>query len=177
MMAALRLRTCWILRAAEQSLEEVSAQKQIAEREVYSAKHRHEPTQGDLARIGLELTLCQIELARIRQYVENARLRADRAQHQLAAAATSRAEAEPGDSARLAEELVQLRGSIQTCEQNELAAGRAELAAMNERLAAAEAVAASWLMEERVDLERRERGAAAQQEAAWPTKRSAALQL
>jgi len=150
------------LRMAEQSLEEVSAQKQVAEREVYSAKHRHEQTQAELARLGMELTLCQNELSRIRQDVENARLRADRAQHQLAAAATSRAEAET-ESGRLATELVQLRGSIQA-EQNELAAGRAELAGLNERLAAAEAVA-SRLMEERGELERRE-GALRQQEAA-----------
>src|SRR6266404_3218917 len=150
------------LRLAEQSLEEVTAQKQVAERETYSAKHRHEQTQAELARLGMELTLCQNELSRIRLDVENARLRADRAQHQLAAAATSRAEAET-ESGRLATELVQLRGSIQA-EQNELAAGRAELAGLNERLAAAEAVA-SRLMEERGELERRE-GALRQQEAA-----------
>ena len=149
------------LRKAEQSLEEVSAQKQIAEREVYSAKHRHEQTQGELARLGLELTLCQNELVRIRQDVDNARLRAERGQHQLAAAATSRAEAE-SESTRLAEELVQLRGSILT-EQNEVAAGRAELAAIHERLAAAEAVA-SRLLEERAELERRD-AALRQQEA------------
>jgi chromosome segregation protein len=158
------------LRSAEQSLEEVTAQKQIAEREVYSAKHRHEQTQGELARLGLELTLCQNELGRIRQDVENARLRADRAQHQLAAAATSRAEAE-SESGRLAAELVQLRGSIQA-EQNELAAGRAELAALNERLAAAEAVA-SRLMEERAELERRD--AALQQQEASINEEAAGL--
>ena len=158
------------LRYAEQSLEEVSAQKQIAEREVYSAKHRHGQTQAELARLGLELTLCQSELGRIRQDVDNARLRADRAQHQLAAAATSRAEAE-SESARLAGELVQLRGSIQT-EQNELAAGRVELAAMNERLAAAEAVA-SRLTEERAELERRE--AVLRQQEASVNEEAAAL--
>jgi chromosome segregation protein len=150
------------LRVAEQSLDEVNAQKQAAEREVYAAKHRHEQTQAELARLGLELTLCQSELSRIRQDVENARLRAERAQHQLAAAATSRAEAE-SESARLATELVELRGSIQA-EQNELAGGRAELAALSERLAAAEAVA-SRLMDERAELERRE-AALRQQEAA-----------
>jgi chromosome segregation protein len=158
------------LRRAEESLEEVSAQRQTAEREVYAAKHRHEQTQGELARLGLELTLCQNELARIRQDVGHARMRAERAQHQLAAAATSRAEAE-SESARLAEELVQLRESIQT-EQNELAAGRAELAAMNERLAAAEAVA-SRLTEERSELERRE--AALRQQEASINEEAAAL--
>jgi chromosome segregation protein len=143
------------LRAAEASLEEISAQKQVAEREVFAAKHRHEQTQADLARLGSELMLCQSELARIRQEVGNARLRADRAKHQLAAAASTRAEAE-AEGTRLADELVQLRGSIQF-EQNELASGRAELAAMNERLAAAEAVA-ERLRQERAELERREAG-------------------
>jgi chromosome segregation protein len=143
------------LRVAEQSLEEISAQKQVAEREVFAAKHRHEQTQSDLARLGSELTLCQSELARLRQEVSQAQLRADGAKHQLAAAATTRAEAE-AEGTRLADELVQLRGSIQF-EQNELASGRAELAAMNERLAAAEAVA-ERLRQERVELERREAG-------------------
>src|SRR5260370_13467123 len=83
----------------------------------------------------MELTLCPSELVRVGQDVEKARLRAERAQDQLAAAATSRAEAE-AESARLAEELAQLRGSIQA-EQNELAAGGAELSAMNERPSAA----------------------------------------
>jgi chromosome segregation protein len=141
------------LRAAEQSLEEVSAQQHAAERDVLSATHRHQQTQADLARLGLELTVCQSELNHIRQDVDNARSRAERAKHQLAAATTTRAEAE-SESARLAEELVQLRGSIQM-EQNELAVARAELAALNERLSAAEAVA-SRLLQERAEMERRE---------------------
>jgi chromosome segregation protein len=141
------------LRSAEQSLEEVSAQQHAAERDVLSAKHRHEQTQADLARLGLELTVCQSELSHIRQDVDNARSRAERAKHQLATANTTRAEAE-AESARLAEELVQLRASIQT-EQNELAVARAELAALNERLSAAEAVAAR-LEQERAEMERRQ---------------------
>jgi chromosome segregation protein len=149
------------LRVTEQALEEVAGLKQTAEREVFSAKHRHEQAQGDLARLGLELTLCQSELSRIRQEVENARLRAERAKHQLAAAATTRKEAE-AEGTRLAEELITLRGSIQF-EQEQLAASRAELAAMNERLAAAEAVT-ERLQQERAELERRA-GALRQQEA------------
>jgi chromosome segregation protein len=141
------------LRASEQSLEEISAQRLDAERTAYSAKHRHEQTQGELARMGLELTLCQNELARVRQEVEGAKLRAERAKHQLAAAATTRAEAE-AQSARLGEELVQLRSSMQA-EQNELAAARADLAAVGERLMAAEAVA-NRLQQERAELDRRE---------------------
>ena len=141
------------LRASEQALEEVNAKRLEAERVAYAAKHRHEQTQAELARLGLDLTLCQNELARVRQEVENAKLRAERARHQLAAAATTRAEAE-AESARLGEALVQLRESVQS-EQHELAAARAELAAVTERLTAAEAVA-SRLQQERAELERRE---------------------
>ncbi len=115
--------------------------------------HRHGQVQSELARLGLELNVCQNELARIRLDVENARQRAERAENQHAAAVLSRAEAD-AESVRLAEALVQLRGSIQS-EQNELAAGRAEFAAMNERLMAAEALAAR-LNEERTELGRRE---------------------
>src|ERR1700722_17934136 len=140
------------LRDAEQMLEEVSAKQHAAERDVLSAKHRHEQTQAELARLGLELTSCQNELGRIRQTVEGARSRAENAKTQLAVANTTRAEAE-AESARLAEELVQLRGSVQT-EQDELGVARAELAALNERLSAAEALA-SRLAQEREGIDRR----------------------
>ncbi|HEY2821863.1 MAG TPA: chromosome segregation protein SMC [Candidatus Acidoferrum sp.] len=140
------------LREAELKLEEVSTQQHAAERDVLSAKHRHEQTQAELARLGLELTSCQSELGRIRQNVDSARSRADQAKTQLAVANTTRAEAE-AESTRLAEELVHLRSSVQT-EQNELAVVRAELAALNERLSAAEAIA-SRLQQERADMDRR----------------------
>jgi chromosome segregation protein len=140
------------LRDAEQMLEEVSTRQHAAERDVLSAKHRHEQTQAELARLGFELQSCQSELGRIRQNVDSARSRAEQAKTHLAVANTTRAEAE-AESTRLAEELVQLRGSIQT-EQNELAVARAELAALNERLSAAEAIA-SRLQQERADMDRR----------------------
>jgi chromosome segregation protein len=141
------------LRSTEQVLEEIDQKQRGAEREVISAMHRHGQMQSELARLGLELTVCQNELGRIRLDVENARQRAERAKNQHAAAVLSRAEAD-AESVRLAEALVQLRGSIQS-EQNELAAGRAEFAAMNERLMAAEALA-TRLNEERAELGRRE---------------------
>jgi chromosome segregation protein len=137
----------------EQSLEELNAQQRDAERGVISATHRHNQMQSELARLGLELTVCQNELSRIRLDVENARQRAERAKNQHATAAATRAEAE-AESTRLSEALAELRGSIHT-EQNELAAGRAELAAMQERLTAAEALA-TRLVAERTELERRE---------------------
>ena len=141
------------LRSTEQALTEIDEKQREADREAISAMHRHGQMQSELARLGLELTICQNELARIRLDVENARQRAERAKNQHTAAALSRAEAD-AESARLAEALVLLRGSIQS-EQNELAAARAKFAAMNERLMAAEALS-TRLNEERAELERRE---------------------
>ena len=109
------------MRAAEQALEQSTTQQHDAERDVYAAKHRHEQTQADLARLGLDLTVCQNELSHVRHAVESARTKAETAKHQLAVANTTRAEAE-AESVRLAEDLVQLRGSIES-EQNELGAG------------------------------------------------------
>jgi chromosome segregation protein len=141
------------LQASEQSLEEISAQQLDAERNVFSANHRHQQTQSELTRLSLELTVCQNELSRIRRDVEAARLRAERALHLHTSAAATRAEVE-AESSRITEELAQLRGSIQS-EQDELAVDRAELAALNERLSAAEALA-NRLEEERAELDRRE---------------------
>jgi chromosome segregation protein len=152
------------LREAEESLEQIIAQQRDAERSVFSATHRHEHMQSELARLGLELTVCQNELSRLRKDCEEARMRAERARHQHAAAAISRAEAET-ESTRLVEQLAQLRASVQT-EQNELATARAELAALNERLSAAEALAAR-LQEERTELDRRETALLQQESSIW----------
>jgi len=141
------------LRSTEHALTEINEKQREAEREAISAMHRHGQMQSELARLGLELTICQNELSRTRQDVEGARQRAERSKNQHAAAALSRAEAD-AESVRLAEALVQLRGSIQS-EQNELAASRAKYAAMNERLMAGEALSAR-LNEERAELGRRE---------------------
>ena len=141
------------LRAAEQAHEELTEQQREAERTLFATKHRHEQSQGDLARLGLDLTVCQNELARVRREIETVQHRAEQAKLQHEAAATSRAEAE-AESARLTAEVAQLRGAVQTG-QDELSAAKADLAAMNERLTLAEAIA-KRLDEERADLERRE---------------------
>ena len=143
------------LRATEQALEETEAKQHDVEREVISAQHRHSHMQTELARLGAELAVCQGELARVRKEAEGARQRAERARHEHGAAAMHRAEAE-AESTRLADELVGLRGAVET-DQHELATARAGLAAINERLAAAEALA-TRLREERAEMERRETG-------------------
>jgi chromosome segregation protein len=141
------------LQLAQKALEDVDLQQREADRNVFASKHRHQQMQGELARLGLELTVCQNELRRIRQDLEQARTRADRAKNEHATATANRAEAE-AERSRLTEHLIELRGSIES-DQNELATGRAELAAMNERLAAADALAAR-LAEEHAELVRRE---------------------
>jgi len=137
----------------EQALEKVHEEQRDVERRVISSKMRHDQMQSELARLGLDLTVCQSDLSRIRQDVDNARQRAQRAEHEHVAAAATRAEAE-AETVRLSEGLVQLRNSIHS-EQDELTASRAELAAMSERLASAEALAQRLEQESR-ELERRE---------------------
>jgi chromosome segregation protein len=141
------------LQLAQKALEDVDQQQREADRNVFASKHRHQQMQGELARLGLELTVCQNELRRIRQDVEQARTRADRAKNEHATATANRAHAE-AERSRLTGQLSELRGSIES-DQNELAAGRAELAAMNERLSAAETLA-TRLAEEHAELVRRE---------------------
>jgi chromosome segregation protein len=141
------------LKATELAQQEISALQREAERGVFSAKLQHEQMQGQLARLGLDLTICQSELSRIRREVAAARERVTRAQSQHSTAAMSRAEAET-ESARLTEALVELRGSVQS-EQDALSAARAEFAAMSERLSAAEALALR-LQAERSEFERRQ---------------------
>jgi len=53
------------LRAGEQAQEELTAQQREAERTLFATKHRHEQSQSELARLGLDLTVCQGELARV----------------------------------------------------------------------------------------------------------------
>ena len=141
------------LAETESALEIIVARQRDAEREVINATHKHQQTQSELARLGLELTVCQNEVQQLRRNVADVRGRAERAKAEHETATLSRAEAE-AESARQGESLAALRNSVQS-EQDELAAGRAEMAARQERLAAAEQVAAH-LEQERAELYRRE---------------------
>ncbi|MFI5097071.1 MAG: chromosome segregation protein SMC [Candidatus Acidiferrales bacterium] len=158
------------LHTSEQASDELLAQQREAERNLFATQHRHEQMQNDLARLGLDLTVCQDELARVRKEIDAVQQRAERAKLDHETAATSRAEAE-AESARLAEEVVQLRARVQA-EQEELATARAELAAINERMASVEAIA-HRLQEEKADLERRE--AALRQQEASISEETAAM--
>jgi chromosome segregation protein len=149
------------LQTSEKAQEELTAKQRESERTHFAARHRHEQTQSDLARLGLDLNVIQNELARVRKEIDAVQQRALLAQMQHQLATSNRAEAE-AETLRLTEEVAQLRNAVQT-ERDELATAKAELATMNERLASAEAIARR-LGEERAELERRE-AALRQQEA------------
>jgi chromosome segregation protein len=141
------------IRATEEAIAATAERLREAERKSYTATHEHQQTQADLARMSLELTICQNDLSRVREDVQKVRRQAERAsaEHEAATAARLAAEAE---STRIAESLAGLRNSTQA-EQDELAKAQADLAAKNERLAAAEELSAR-LAAERAELERRE---------------------
>jgi chromosome segregation protein len=149
------------LRSTEQGVDDLTKQMREAERNQFAAKAQHEQMQSGLARLGMDLTVCQQDLTRVRAEIEAVERRAQLAESQHHAAVSSREEAE-AESVRLTGELADLRKAVQT-EGEELATARAELATMNERLASAEAIA-HRLLEERAELERRE-AALRQQEA------------
>jgi chromosome segregation ATPase len=121
------------LQSAEQQVEELTVELREAEHQTFAAKTDRDRTESELARLGVELTRCQNELTHLEREVQAAEQRAEDAKRLLDAAAISRVQAER-ESAHLAEELVVLRGFVES-EQNELAAVRAELAALNERAA------------------------------------------
>jgi chromosome segregation protein len=150
------------LQATEKAQEELTGRQRESERMHFSAKHRHEQMQSELARLGLDLAVCQNELAHVRKEIDSVQQRALLAQTQHQLAASNRAEAE-SETVRLTEEVAQLRNAVQS-ERDELSTAKAELATMNERLASAEAIS-HRLQEERADLDRRE-AALRQQEAA-----------
>src|SRR5258706_2742639 len=105
-------RTATEIRETEISLETVTAKHHEAERDVISASHHYQHTQAELARLGLELTVCQNDLARLRLDVADARQRAERAiaEHETAGMNGAQAEAE---RVRLPESLIELRSSVQ----------------------------------------------------------------
>ena len=156
--------------ATEKAQEELTARQRESERGHFAAKHRHEQTQSDLARLGLDLTGCQNDLAHIRKEMDAAQQRALLAQMQHQLAASSRAEAE-SETVRLTEEVAELRNAVQA-ERDEIATAKADLATMNERLASAEAIA-QRLQEERAELDRRE--AALRQQEASISEETAAM--
>jgi chromosome segregation protein len=93
-----------------------------------------------MVRLGIELSDCQTELARLRNEAKAAERRAESAQLRRGEVSSARVETEQ-EIARAMEQQITLRQTAQA-KQEDLASRRAEMAALSERLASAESIAA-----------------------------------
>jgi len=141
------------IRVTEKSLEETTALHHDAEKSVFLATHHREQANAELARLGMELGICQKDLIRLREEMQSTQQRAIHAQQQLARARDSRASAE-SESLRATESLQTTR-ELLLAQQEETGRLRAEHAGSLERLASAESLAVR-LSEEQQEIARRE---------------------
>jgi chromosome segregation protein len=128
------------LRASEVSLEQATSQHVESEKLEVAATLQRDQARGDMVRLGIELSDCQIELARFRNDATIAQRRAEAAQHRHGEISSAKAGAEQ-EIAHAMEQQIALRQTAQA-KQEDLAARRAEMAALAERLASAEAIGA-----------------------------------
>ena len=128
------------LRTCETSLEQATAQHVEAEKAVVAATLQRDQARGDMIRLSLELSTCQKELARLRDEVTSAQSRASSAQQRRTDVLSSRAAAEI-EIEQAAAKQAMLRQKAQA-HQEELTTRRAGHAALAERLAGAESLAA-----------------------------------
>ncbi len=150
------------LRARERALEEATTQHVAAGKELVAATHLRDQARAELARLGMELAICQNEILRLRNEVQAARRRAEQARQQRAQATHSRSEAEE-ETAQAGERLISLRREMET-HQEEASKRRAEMATLAERLASAESIAARHAEDQR-ELRARQSALAGQQNA------------
>jgi len=128
------------LRANELTLEQATAQHVESEKLAVAATLQRDQARGDMVRLGIELSDCQSQLARLRNDAAAAQRRAEAAQHRRGEVSTARTGAEE-EIARAMEQQIALRQSAQA-KQEDLSTRRAEMAALAERLASAETIAA-----------------------------------
>ena len=128
------------LRASELTLEQAVAQHVESEKRAVAATLQRDQARGDMVRLSIELSSCQTELARLRNDATTAQRRAESAQQRRGEVAEARAAAEL-EIAQAMEQQNNLRQSAQA-KQEDLATRRAEMAALAERLASAETIAA-----------------------------------
>jgi chromosome segregation protein len=128
------------LRASEVALEQAAAQHVESEKLAVAATLQRDQARGDMVRLGIELSDCQTELARLRNDAKAAQRRAESAQHSRGEVSSARAETEQ-EIARAMEQQITLRQTAQA-KQEDLASRRAEMATLAERLASAETIAA-----------------------------------
>jgi chromosome segregation protein len=133
------------LRDAGQTLEQATAQHVESEKQSVAATLNRDQARGDMVRLGMELSSCQTELARLRNDATSAQKRAEAAQQRRSEVSTARVEAEQ-QIALAVEQQTALRQTAQA-KQEDLAAKRAEMATLAERMASAESVAARMAQE------------------------------
>jgi chromosome segregation protein len=141
------------LRESETSLEHATAQHVESEKLEVAATLQRDQARGDMVRMGLELSDCQTELARLRNDAAAAQRRAEAAQHRRGEVSSAKAGAEQ-EIVQAMEQQISLRQSAQA-KQEDLASRRAEMAALSERLASAESIAARMAHELQEHLTRR----------------------
>jgi chromosome segregation protein len=128
------------LRTGEATLEQAAAQHVESEKLEVAATLQRDQARGDMVRLGIELSDCQGELARLRNEATAAQRRAEGAQRRRGEVSSARAAAEQ-EILEALERQNALRQSAQA-KQEDLATRRAEMAALAERLASTETIAA-----------------------------------
>ncbi len=128
------------LRASEIELEQAMTQHVESEKLAVAATLQRDQARGDMVRLGMELSTCQTELARLRSDASSSQRRAEVAQQRRGEVSASRVAAEE-EIVRAMEQQTALRQNAQA-KQEDLAARRAEMATLAERLASAETHAA-----------------------------------
>jgi chromosome segregation protein len=128
------------LRSCEMALEQATAQLVVSEKLAVAATLQRDQARGDMVRMGVELSTCQSDLGKFRKEAITAQLRAETAQRTRGEVSSAREAAEQ-EIAQAMEQQIALRQNAQA-KQEDLAARRAEMATLAERLASAETIAA-----------------------------------
>jgi chromosome segregation protein len=128
------------LHASEVTLEQATSQHVESEKLEVAATLQRDQARDDMVRLGIDLSDCQNELGGLRIDATAAQRRAEAAQHRRGEVSSARAGTEQ-EIAQAMEQQISLRQTAQA-KQEDLASRRAEMAALAERLASAETIAA-----------------------------------
>jgi chromosome segregation protein len=128
------------LRVSEVALEQAVAQHVESEKLAVAATLQRDQARGDMVRLSMDLSSCQTELTRLRNDAASSQKRAEAAQQRRAEVSAARAAADL-EIVQAMEQQNALRHTAQA-KQEDLAAKRAEMAALSERLGSAETFAA-----------------------------------
>ena len=133
------------LRASELVLEQATAQHVESEKLAVAATLQRDQARGDMVRLAMDLSTCQTELARLRNDATAAKQCAEAAQQRRGEVSSARVAADQ-EIAQAMERQITLRQTAQA-KQEDLAARRADLATLAERLASAETIASRMAQE------------------------------